>query len=80
MTLMAEGPQRQTVTETVTTVRHVVGTFGRARTNPPSLGQLREFIMACDDIPDDVAVHIEKSQLDEGGRYTYTFSLRITGQ
>lgn len=73
---MAE-PNRQTTTQTVTTVRHVVQAFGPARTNPPSLGHLREFVAACDGLPDDTAVNLAKSQLDEGGRYSYTFSVRI---
>lgn len=70
-------PIRKTVTQTTTTVRHVAQAFGIGRTNPPSLGHLREFVAACDGLPDDTAVNVEKSNLDEGGRYSYTFSVRI---
>lgn len=73
---MAE-PTRTVVNQTVTTVRYVVHPFGRARTNPPSLGHLREFLTACQGLPDDTHVGLEKSSLDEGGRYTYTLSVSI---
>lgn len=72
-----DGPQRSTVTKTITTVRHVVQSFGRTRENPPSLGHLREFVAACEGIPDDTKVTLDKSSLDEGGRFSYTFSVRI---
>jgi hypothetical protein len=74
---MSDAPVRKKVTQTTTTVLHVLRAFGPIRTNPPSLGQLREFVMACDDLPNDTPVQIEKSSLDEGGRYNYRFSIRI---
>lgn len=64
-------------TENIITVRHVVQTFGRNRENPPSLGQIREFVLMCEGLPDDTAVSISKGSLDEGGRHSMTFILRI---
>lgn len=68
---------RREWTEKITTVRHVVGTFGRNRDTPPSLGQIREFVSLCEGLPDDTSVTVDKGQLDEGGRRLVTFSLRI---
>lgn len=70
-------PRRETTAQQVTTVRHVVGPFGRDRLNPPSLGHLRKFVNACDGLHDDTVVRIDKGHCDEGGRYSVTFSLRI---
>lgn len=70
-------PVRRRSTQDITTVRYVCNPFGRTNTNPPSLGQVREFVNACDGLPDDTAVSVEKGPLDEGGRYTYVLSVRI---
>lgn len=71
---------RKTTTATTTTVRYVAQSFGKARENPPSLGHLREFVEACEGLPDDTSVRLDKSGLDEGGRYSYTFSLSIVDE
>lgn len=63
--------------EKIITVRHVAHPFGRNRENPPSLADLRKFVELCEGLPDDVHVGIEKGHLDEGGRRSVTFSLRI---
>lgn len=63
--------------ENITTVRHVATPLGMKRENPPCLADLRIFVDACEGLPDDTHVYIEKGSLDEGGRHTYTFSLRI---
>lgn len=68
---------RQEWVERITSVRHVAQTYGRERKNPPSLGQIREFVAMCDGLPDDTHVNIEKGQLDEGGRHSMTFSVRL---
>lgn len=75
---MPDKPTVKKVTQAVTTVRHVVGTYGRDRSNPPSLGHLREFVSACLELADDTPVRIDKGSLDEGGRFTITFSASVT--
>ena len=77
MTGDSDQPLKRVVTQRVTSVRTVLRPFGRNRTNPPSLEQLRVFVAACEGLPDDTEVHVEKGPLDEGGRHTYTLSIRI---
>lgn len=69
-------PIRTEHTRTEVVVRHVMQPFGRERTNPPSLGDIRKFVTACDNLPDDLLVVITKGSLDEGGRHSYTFTVR----
>jgi hypothetical protein len=64
-------------TRTVTTVRQLMGPFGRYNTNPPSLGQLREFVAACEGLDDNTSVSVEKGSLSESGTYNCSFSVRI---
>jgi hypothetical protein len=58
-------------------VRHVAEPFGRDRANPPSLRDLRVFVASCEGLPDDTRVNIDKGSLDESGRHSCTFSVRI---
>lgn len=67
---------RTTEAQEVTRVNYTCRPYGRDRTNPPSLGQLREFIAVCEDMPDDTTVTIEKGSLDESGRYSYILRVR----
>lgn len=71
-----EWPRKQVTTVTTTTVEHVARPYGRARNNPLSLAQLREFVEACDGLDGDLSVSIQNGSLDEGGRHDTT--LRVT--
>lgn len=70
-------PVRTTRTNTTTTVRLVTHPFGRHGENPPSLGQLRRFVDACEGLPDDLGVSWEKGSLSEGGRYQVVLSVSM---
>lgn len=67
-------PSRTTTTRTTTNVRHVMQPVGVARKNPPTLGQLREFVAACEGLPDSIVVHVDIGQVREGGGRDITFS------
>jgi hypothetical protein len=58
-----------------TRIRHVAQPLGRGREVGPHLEDLRIFVEACEEIPGDTLVRINKGQLDEGGRYDVTFEL-----
>lgn len=74
---MVSVPTRTVVNQKTTSVTYVMIPEGRNRQNPPTLGQLRKFVEACEDLPDEASVSMEKGQLDEGGRHNYTFRIRI---
>lgn len=65
------------ITKTVRTVRHIAKPSYKARENPPHLSDLRAFVAACDGLPDDVLVRIDKGQLNESGRHDVTFSATL---
>jgi hypothetical protein len=66
---------RSTSTTETTSVRYIAKPRGRNRENGPHLADLRAFVAACGDLPDDLLVRIEKGHLDEGGRHDVTFSV-----
>lgn len=68
--------QRSTTSVTTTHVRYFAKPRGSSRKNPPSLGDLRAFVAACDGLPDDVDVRIQPGTLGESGRHDVEFSLR----
>lgn len=74
---MVTDPVRKTTRQAITTVRHVCRPFGHTNVNPPSLGQIREFVAACEGLPDSTAVSVQRGSLTEGGRYDYVFSVQI---
>jgi hypothetical protein len=69
-------PTRTTDTTTTTRVQHIAkptdGSARHRRENGPHLGDLREFVAACEGLPDDVLVRITDGHMDEGGRYDVT--------
>lgn len=69
---------RSTSTTTTTTVRHIAKPSGRNRTSGPNLGDLREFVQRCEDLPDDLHVFITSGHVDEGGRCDVTIEVRHT--
>lgn len=71
---MAE-PERRTTTTTTTWVRYIA-TSTRSRRNPPSLGDLRLFVHACEGLPGDVHVSIDEGPLDGVGRRDVEFSVK----
>ena len=73
-----DAPIRKTMTQTITTVRQVMPPLHGQQ--PPSLGQLREFVAACEGLEDHLAVHVDRSDLNEAGKYHYTFSIRIVDE
>ena len=68
-------PSRITTTMTTTQVRHLAKPMGIERENGPHLGDLREFVDACDGLPEDTLVRINEGYMDESGRYDVTISL-----
>lgn len=58
-----------------TRVQHVAHPRGGTRENPPHLADLREFVTACEGLPDDLRVDIYTGALDDGGRNNVTFSV-----
>ncbi len=73
---MAEPTRRRWISD-IESVRYIAIPAGRERANPPSLGDLRAFVQACDGLPDSAHVAIEPGSLDEGGRRDVVFSVRI---
>jgi len=71
---VSEQPIRTTKTVSTIRVVHVAKPRGTARKNPPSLGDLRAFVQACEGLPDDVHVHIQNGHLGESGRRDTTLS------
>jgi hypothetical protein len=69
---------RRTVNTTVTHVSHVASPMGKARENGPHLIDLREFVAACEGLPHDVLVRIDKGYLSESGRKDLTFTVNYT--
>jgi hypothetical protein len=57
------------------TVRHVAKPMGRRQESGPHLVDLREFVEACDGLPDDLPVRVHQSNLSESGRYTVEISV-----
>lgn len=72
---MPRTAQRSEYTKHEINIRYVAEPSGRERANPPTLGDLRAFVDACSDIPDEEHVYIEKGSLNEAGRHNYTFSI-----
>lgn len=56
-----------------TLVEHIAKPMGRSSENGPHLGDLRAFLAAAEDLPDETKVFIDKSPLSEGGRRDVTF-------
>lgn len=71
-------PTRSTITRTTTVVRHVARPMGQTCENGPHLYDLRKFVEACRDLPDDALVRIENGYLSESGRRDVT--LRVDYQ
>jgi hypothetical protein len=66
----------RTTTEFVTTrVQQVAKPTGISRENGPHLRDLREFVDACDGLPENVLVRFEKGHMSESGRHDVTISL-----
>lgn len=64
---------RTTNTIRTTTVRYTADPLGRARENPPHLGDLRAFVAECEGLPDDLPVRITDGHLNESGRHSTLF-------
>ena len=57
-------------TERNTTVRIVAKPYGpNGKGYPPSLGDLRKFVAACEGLPDDTTVRINQESPGMDGRY-----------
>lgn len=61
---------RNTSTITTTRVTQFAKPMGTARENGPHLADVREFVAACEGLPDDTLVRIEPGVLGLGGRHT----------
>ena len=70
--------QRTTTETTVTRVSHVAKPAFKTRENGPHLSDLREFVTACEGLPDEVLVYIRTGHMDEGGRCDVTFEVSYT--
>lgn len=70
---MTEATVRTEAVTATTTVRHRARPMGVARENGPHLGDLRAFVDACDGLPDDLRVSIDRGTVDGAGRYPVTF-------
>jgi len=57
-------------------VTHVAKPEGSKRENPPHLHDLREFVEACDGLPDDMSVKITVGGSDNTGRKDVMFSVK----
>ena len=66
---------RTTTTTTTTRVQHFARPMGVARESGPHLHDLREFVDACDGLPEDVLVRISEGHIGEDGRNDVTISL-----
>jgi len=66
---------RTTTETTVTRVHHVAKPAFETHENGPHLDDLREFVTACEGLPDEVLVRIDLPRLDEGGRRDVTFEV-----
>jgi len=64
-----------TTNTTSTRVQQVAKPSGVSRENGPHLGDLREFVDACDGLPEDIRVDITDGYMGESGRYDVTISL-----
>jgi hypothetical protein len=58
-------------------VSHVARPEGSRRENPPHLHDLREFVDACEGLPDDAVVRVTRGASADGGRYALTLTLRL---
>ena len=65
-------PTRTTASVTTTRVTHLAKPMGVARESGPHLKDLREFVDACDGLPEGIFVRIEKGHMGESGRYDVT--------
>jgi len=72
-----DGPRRKEWVSKFTTVRHFARPKGPSRENGPHLDDLRAFVEACEGLPDDTLVYINKDSSTEGGRYNVEFSVRV---
>jgi hypothetical protein len=72
----ANPAQRSDVTKRTIRVQLVCRPFGRKRETGPSLRDLRDFVEACDGLPDDLGVNVDKGHMGEDGRYNVTLSVR----
>ena len=57
-----------------TEVQHIAKPEGVKRENPPHLHDFREFVDACDGLPDDMAVTISVGGSDKTGRKDVVFA------
>lgn len=61
---------RSDITEDVTYIRTVAKPYGQHRKGyPPSLGDLRAFVAACEGLPDDTTVRIDRQSMGSGSDY-----------
>lgn len=72
----ANPAKRTDTTKRTINVYLVCKPFGRARTTGPSLRDLRDFVEACEGLPDDLAVTFDKGHMGEDGRYDVTLRVR----
>jgi hypothetical protein len=57
-------------------VSHIAKPLGIGRENPPHLGDLREFVAACEGLPDELLVTVQQGRSEKGGRRDMTISVR----
>ena len=60
-----------------TEVKHYAKPEGAKRENPPHLHDFREFVVACEGMPDDLAVEIKTGTSDNEGRKDMLFSAKL---
>ena len=66
---------RTTTSLTTTRVQIVAKPTGISRESGPHLRDLREFVDACDGLPEDILVRISEGHIGEDGRNDVTISL-----
>ena len=70
---------RSTTSTTTTRVSHIAkptgGFVGKPRENGPHLGDLRDFVDACEGLSDDLRVRIDEGHVGESGRIDVTFEV-----
>ena len=60
-----------------TEVKHYAKPEGVKRENPPHLHDFREFVLACEGLPDDLLVEIKTGSSDNMGRKDMLFSVKM---